>query len=56
MVVKSKVLFTGVSAAHALPVEIRLYDRLFSVPNPGAADDFLSVINPESLVIKQGFC
>ncbi|MGU0171108.1 hypothetical protein ACVXG8_01370 [Escherichia coli] len=22
------------SAAHALPVEIRLYDRLFSVPNP----------------------
>ncbi|WP_198646434.1 hypothetical protein, partial [Escherichia coli] len=41
-----------VSAAHALPVEIRLYDRLFSVPNPGAADDFLSVINPESLVIK----
>ena len=43
------------SAAHALPVEIRLYDRLFSVPNPGAADDFLSVINPESLVIKQGF-
>lgn len=25
------------------------------MPNPGAADDFLSVINPESLVIKQGF-
>lgn len=44
-----------VSAAHALPVEIRLYDRLFSVPNPGAADDFLAVINPESLVIKQGY-
>ena len=44
-----------VSAAHALPVEIRLYDRLFSVPNPGAAEDFLAVINPESLVIKQGY-
>ncbi|MCS5781386.1 hypothetical protein LNP24_17445 [Klebsiella pneumoniae subsp. pneumoniae] len=43
------------SAAHALPVEIRLYDRLFSVPNPGAAEDFLAVINPESLVIKQGY-
>ncbi|UMX90654.1 hypothetical protein MJ579_08810 [Klebsiella pneumoniae] len=43
-----------VSAAHALPVEIRLYDRLFSVPNPGAADDFLAVINPESLVIETG--
>ncbi len=38
-----------------LPIEIRLYDRLFSVPNPGAAEDFLSVINPESLVIKQGY-
>ncbi|UMX68388.1 hypothetical protein MJ560_08855 [Klebsiella pneumoniae] len=44
-----------VRAAYALPVEIRLYDRLFSVPNPGAADDFLAVINPESLVIKQGY-
>ena len=44
-----------VSASHALPVEIRLYDRLFSVPNPGAAEDFLATINPESLVIKQGY-
>jgi len=52
---KVKGVIHWVSAAHALPVEIRLYDRLFSVPNPGAADDFLSVINPESLVIKQGF-
>lgn len=43
------------SAQHALPVEIRLYDRLFSVPNPGAAEDFLAVINPESLIIKQGY-
>ena len=52
---KVKGVIHWVSSAHALPVEIRLYDRLFSVPNPGAADDFLSVINPESLVIKQGF-
>ncbi len=52
---KVKGVIHWVSAAHALPVEIRLYDRLFSVPNPGAADDFLAVINPESLVIKQGF-
>ena len=44
-----------VSIAHALPAEIRLYDRLFTVPNPGAEDDFLSVINPDSLVIRQGF-
>ena len=52
---KVKGVIHWVSAAHALPVEIRLYDRLFSVPNPGAAEDFLAVMNPESLVIKQGF-
>ncbi|BEN67331.1 glutamine--tRNA ligase [Serratia marcescens] len=52
---KVKGVIHWVSAAHALPAEIRLYDRLFSVPNPGAAEDFLSTINPESLVIKHGF-
>ena len=52
---KVKGVIHWVSASHALPIEIRLYDRLFSVPNPGAAEDFLSVINPESLVIKQGY-
>ena len=52
---KVKGVIHWVSAAHALPVEIRLYDRLFSVPNPGAAEDFLAVMNPESLVIKQGY-
>ncbi|OAT76230.1 glutamine--tRNA ligase [Mangrovibacter phragmitis] len=51
---KVKGVIHWVSAAHALPVEIRLYDRLFSVANPGGADDFLSTVNPESLVIKQG--
>ena len=39
---------------HALPVEIRLYDRLFSVPNP-AQQKTSATINPESLVIKQGY-
>ncbi|MFB0712906.1 glutamine--tRNA ligase [Buttiauxella noackiae] len=52
---KVKGVIHWVSAEHALPVEIRLYDRLFSVANPGAAEDFLSTINPDSLVIKQGF-
>lgn len=52
---KVKGVIHWVSASHALPVEIRVYDRLFSVPNPGAADDFLATINPESLIIKQGF-
>ena len=52
---KVKGVIHWVSVSHALPVEIRLYDRLFSVPNPGAAEDFLATINPESLVIKQGY-
>jgi glutaminyl-tRNA synthetase len=40
-----------VSAAHAVPVEVRLYDRLFTVPDPmgDAAKDFLDFINPDSL-------
>ncbi|MDH2067370.1 glutamine--tRNA ligase [Pantoea sp. GD03673] len=52
---KVKGVIHWVSADHAQPAEFRLYDRLFSVPNPGAAEDFLAVINPDSLVIKQGF-
>jgi len=52
---KVKGVIHWVSAEHALPAEFRLYDRLFSVPNPAAAEDFLTTINPESLVIRQGF-
>ena len=40
-----------VSAAHAMPAEIRLYDHLFSVPEPGAEGDFLDDVNPGSLVV-----
>ena len=43
-----------VEAANALPAEFRVYDRLFSVANPAAEEDFLQVINAQSLVIKQG--
>ncbi len=43
-----------VSATHSLPAEVRLYDRLFKVPNPGAEDDFEAALNPESLVIIEG--
>jgi len=39
-----------VSAAHAVPAEARLYDRLFTAENPGAGDaDFLAQRNPQSL-------
>ena len=46
-----------VSANHALPVEIRIYDRLFTTPQPDAEKetDFMEFINPESLKIVQGF-
>ncbi len=37
------------SAAHGVPAIARLYDRLFTVPNPNTADDFMDVLNPESL-------
>ncbi|MCL2894738.1 glutamine--tRNA ligase [Brenneria tiliae] len=52
---KVKGVIHWVSVAHGLPAEFRLYDRLFSVANPGAADDFLSTINPESLQVTRGF-
>lgn len=52
---KVKGVIHFVEATTALSAEFRLYDRLFSVPNPAKSDDFEAVINPESLVIKQGF-
>ncbi len=40
-----------VSAPHAIDAEIRLYDRLFSVQNPGKEHDFVEDINPNSLTV-----
>ncbi|WP_068714270.1 glutamine--tRNA ligase [Vibrio tritonius] len=52
---KVKGVIHWVSVAKALPAEIRLYERLFTVPNPAAAANFADTINPESLVKVQGF-
>ena len=52
---KVKGVIHWVSASHNHPAEFRLYDRLFTVPNPGAEDDIESVLNPHSLVVKHGF-
>ncbi|MFP1797940.1 glutamine--tRNA ligase [Lonsdalea quercina] len=52
---KVKGVIHWVSVAHGIPAEFRLYDRLFSVANPGAAEDFLSTLNPESLKIAHGY-
>lgn len=42
-----------VSAAHAASAEIRLYDRLFRIPDPAGEEDFIKYLNPQSLVILQ---
>ncbi|HUE36973.1 MAG TPA: glutamine--tRNA ligase, partial [Candidatus Acidoferrum sp.] len=45
-----------VSAAHAVDAEVRLYDRLFTVPEPDAAGDFKSFLNPNSLEVITAKC
>jgi glutaminyl-tRNA synthetase len=42
-----------VSAGHAVPATVRLYDRLFTVPNPNAEADFTTVLNPHSLEVVE---
>ena len=45
-----------VSAPHAVDAEVRLYDRLFTVPEPDADGDFKKHINPDSLEIVRAKC
>ena len=45
-----------VSAQHAFKAEVRLYDRLFSVPHPGAERDFLEDINPRAMQVIHAYC
>jgi len=51
---KVKGVIHWVTAEHSLPAQVRLYDRLFTVANPGAAEDFLTTINPASLTVIDG--
>ncbi|KFF25420.1 glutamine--tRNA ligase/YqeY domain fusion protein [Chryseobacterium vrystaatense] len=46
-----------VSATHAIPVDVRIYDKLFTVEQPDAEKDvdFLNFINPESVTTIKGF-
>ncbi|PKG49345.1 MULTISPECIES: glutamine--tRNA ligase/YqeY domain fusion protein [Halomonadaceae] len=52
---KVKGVIHWVSAAHGVPVEVRLYDNLFTVEQPDRDKDvdFLEHLNPESLVVCQ---
>jgi len=54
---KVKGVIHFLSREHALPAEIRLYDRLFTVPEPDAdkEKDFLEFMNPHSLEVVQGW-
>ncbi len=45
-----------VSAAHAVEAEVRLYDRLFTVPEPDADGDFKQHLNPRSLETVMAKC
>ncbi len=51
---KVKGVIHWVSATHGVSAEIRLYDRLFKVPNPAAEEDLIASINEESLIVKHG--
>jgi glutaminyl-tRNA synthetase len=48
---KVKATLHWVSAPHAACAEVRLYDTLFSSPDPGADGDFLEDVNPDSLEV-----
>jgi len=50
---KVKSTIHWVSAVHAVDAEVRLYDRLFDVEDPGG-DDFLTHLNPASLEVVRG--
>jgi glutaminyl-tRNA synthetase len=52
---KVKGVIHWVSAEYAVAAEIRLYDSLFSVPNPAAEEDFAACINTNSLTVKNGW-
>ena len=48
---KIKGIIHWVSASHAVDAEVRVYDRLYTEPNPSASEDFTQLINPESLQV-----
>ena len=55
--IKTKGVIHWVDAQNCLPVEVRLYDRLFKVENPSAEEgDFKEYINPNSLEIISSAC
>ena len=48
---KVKATLHWVSAAHAVAAQVRLYDHLFTRPDPGASGDMVADLNPDSLTV-----
>lgn len=53
---KVKGVIHWVSCDQAVTVTVRLYDRLFTVDNPGAEPDFTTVINKDALQVLSNCC
>ena len=51
---RPKATLHWISAAHSIPAEVRLYDHLFSRPDPGADGDLFADLNPNSETVLQG--
>jgi glutaminyl-tRNA synthetase len=51
---KPKATLHWVSAGHSMPAEVRLYDHLFTRPDPGADGDLFADLNPGSEIVLQG--
>jgi len=52
---KVKGVIHYVESSKAISAEFKIYDRLFLDPNPSQFDDMSSVLNPDSLIIKNGY-
>jgi glutaminyl-tRNA synthetase len=51
---KPKATLHWISAEHAIPAEVRLYDHLFSRPDPGAEGDLFADLSPDSEQVLSG--
>jgi glutaminyl-tRNA synthetase len=53
--VKTKAAIHWLPVEDSIPAEIRVFDRLFSEPQPDAAGDFMTVLNPASKTLLRAF-
>jgi glutaminyl-tRNA synthetase len=51
---RPKATLHWVSAGHAIEAEVRLYDHLFSRPDPGAGGDLFADLDPASEIVRRG--